>query len=289
MDRAEKAGFGAALAGHAALLAALSLGFANVMRPPVINQPMEVSFVEDIGLQNAVPEPSLEPAAASVAPELGPPEDAAPAPDAVPLPPEPAPPPPKAVEAPPEPKPAPKPVKPAPAKPSVKAAPAKPTPAKAVPAASPAKPAAAASGKAEQARGSRLGKDFLKGLGSDPASKSEKAPGTVMSAVALAGIKSAIQRQIQPCANRQVNPGPGANRIAVTLNLRLNPDGSLAARPAVVSTSGVDDENDRYQKRVGDLAVAAFTGCSPLRDLPADLYRTPKGGWSNINFTYKLP
>jgi hypothetical protein len=111
----------------------------------------------------------------------------------------------------------------------------------------------------------------------------------VLSPIALAGIKSAIQRQIQPCANRQVNPGPGANEIQVTLNLRLNRDGSLAGRPTVVRTAGVDDGNSRYKDRVTDLAIAAYTGCSPLRDLPEELYRTANGGWSNINMSYKLP
>jgi hypothetical protein len=111
----------------------------------------------------------------------------------------------------------------------------------------------------------------------------------VLSPIALASIKSAIQRQIQPCADRQVNPGPGANEITVTLNLRLNPDGSLAGRPVLVRTLGVDDGNGRYEKRIVDLAIAAYTGCSPLRDLPAEFYRTANGGWSNINMNYKLP
>jgi hypothetical protein len=110
-----------------------------------------------------------------------------------------------------------------------------------------------------------------------------------MSPIALAGIKSAIQRQIQPCADRQVDPGPGANQIQVTLNLRLNPDGSLAGSPRVVRTSGVNDENSRYEKRVTDLAIAAYRGCSPLRGLPDELYRTANGGWGNINMNYKLP
>jgi hypothetical protein len=161
----------------------------------------------------------------------------------------------------------PAPARPAPAKPQAKAAPTQPAP-----------------------RGSLLGKDFLKGIGSDPApAKATQASGAVMSAVALAGIKSAIQRQIQPCADRQTNPGPGANQIQVTLNLRLNRDGSLAGRPTVVRTSGVNDDNSRYKERVTDLAIATYTGCSPLRGLPEELYQTAKGGWGNINMNYKLP
>ena len=266
-------------------------------KQPLLNDPIEVSFVEEERLKSAVSEASPEAPAPSVAPVAGPPEEAAPAPEPVPAPPEPLPPLPKPVVAAPQPRiqPPPQPKlspKPAPQKPAPKAAPAKPVPQPARPSAAvaKAKPAAPAVGKAQQTRGSRLGSDFLKGLGSDPnPSKSQKPTGAVLSPVALAGIKSAIQRQIQPCADRQVNPGPGANEILVTLNVRLNPDGSLASRPTVVRTVGVNDGNSRYEKRVSDLAVAAYTGCSPLRNLPDELYRTAKGGWSNINMNYKLP
>jgi outer membrane biosynthesis protein TonB len=311
MDRAEATGLGVAVAGHAVLLAILSLGLATATKKPLLSEPMEVSFVEEVGLKSAVPEPTSEAPAPSVAPIAGPPEEAAPEP--VPAPPEPLPPPPTPIEPPPQPKLQPRPepkvqprpqpkvaLKPAPPKPAPKAAPAKPAPARAAPAKpAPTRPAPAAarpkaaatgSGNAQQTRGSRLGRDFLKGVGSDPSpSTSQKPTGAVMSPIALSGIKSAITRQIQPCADRQVDPGPGANKIVVTLNLRLRPDGSLAARPSVVRTAGVNDGNSRYEKRVTDLAIAAYTGCAPLRNLPEALYRTANGGWSNINMNYKLP
>ncbi|MDB5692101.1 MAG: cell envelope biosis protein TolA [Alphaproteobacteria bacterium] len=190
----------------------------------------------------------------------------------------------------PQPKPAPKPAAPpAPARPAPKAAPAQPA-AKSAPA-RPAPPRIASqAGAAQATRGSRLSFDLLKGIGADPTpSQSQQAPASVMSAEALAGITAAIKRQIQPCANRQVNPGPGANQIRVRLNLRLNRDGSLARTPNVVGTSGVTTENGRYEDRVKDLAVAAYVGCAPLRGLPDELYQTPKGGWGNINMNYNLP
>ena len=109
-----------------------------------------------------------------------------------------------------------------------------------------------------------------------------------MSAEAAADIGSAITRQVQPCADRQVDPGPGANRIVTTLNLKLNRDGSLAARPRMTNQRGLDDENSRYAQRVADIAIAAFVGCSPLRGLPAELYDVPRG-WSNFTMNYRLP
>lgn len=302
MDRAEKTGLGISAAAHVALFAALSLGLAVTHLPPPPAQPIDVSFVKDVGPANAAPNPSPAPPAQSKAPEDGAPEEAAPPPVETPKPePKPVPAPaPAEVSKPAPPKPTPKPAekpKPAPKKATEKPQPAKPvaqaapTPAHARPA--PALPKAShnpRAGTALATRGTLLGHDFLKGIGNDAApSKSQQAPASVMSAQALAGIEAAIQRQIQPCANRQVNPGPGANEIRVKLNLRLARDGSLARTPTVVSTTGVTSENSRYEDRVRDLAVAAYVGCSPLRDLPEDLYQTPKGGWSNINMTYKLP
>lgn len=258
----------------------------------------------------ADPAPEPEPAPPQPQPRPAPPQPAPPKP--APPKPEPAPAPkPKPAPAKPQPKPRPKPVealakpaaKPAPAKPRAKPAPAKAEakPAPAAPAktaskatSAPSKPAAAKGtgskpdSTAAKPRGSRLGANFLEGLTSEPSTSKSAAPRAAkIDARAMAGIVQAIARQIQPCADRQVNPGPGANEIVTTLNLRLNEDGTLAATPRMVRQSGVTDENDRYRQRVVDLGVAAFKGCSPLK-LPAEYYSTPSGGWNNINFQWKL-
>jgi hypothetical protein len=109
-----------------------------------------------------------------------------------------------------------------------------------------------------------------------------------MSPQAAQNIASAINRQIQPCADRQVNPGPGANRIVVTIQLHLNRDGSLVDRPVVVGEPVSDASNARYVARVKDLAIAAFVGCAPLRGLPVELWDVPRG-WRNFKMRYKLP
>lgn len=145
-----------------------------------------------------------------------------------------------------------------------------------------------AASKAAKPRGGRLGDDFLKGLTSEPSkSRSQTPRAAKIDATALASIVQAIARQIQPCADRQVDPGPGANQIVTTLNLRLNENGTLAATPTMVRQTGITDENERYAQRVRDLGIAAFKGCSPLK-LPAEFYDTPGGGWNNINFKWKL-
>jgi len=160
--------------------------------------------------------------------------------------------------------------------PSITPAPARPQP--------PAKPAP---------RVSRIGDDFLKGIRQEapsrPAAPAQASAATV-SPSAMAGIVQAIRRQVQPCADRQVNPGEGASRIRVRLRLQLLRNGRLKAPPQVVGTSGVDDENARYEERVKDLAVATFVGCAPLTGLPPELYETESGkGWSDFIMIYNLP
>lgn len=211
---------------------------------------MEVEFVDEVGLTAAAPSAIVTPPPASEAPETG--------------------------EA--EPEPAPR-IEPAPAPRLARTTPTRPTPAKATP----TKPAP---------RVSRIGDDFLKGIAEAPARPSApaKAAAATVSASAMAGIVQAIRRQVQPCADRQVNPGPGASRIRVKLRLQLLPNGRMKRPPQIVGTSGVDEENGRYEERVKDLAVATFVGCAPLTGLPPELYETASGkGWSDFILNYNLP
>ncbi|MDF0486805.1 cell envelope biogenesis protein TolA [Sphingomonas sp. H39-1-10] len=327
MRRAEKIGLGVALAGHVLLFTLLSISFSRPIDPALYKpKPIEVSLAEDVALEAQAPK-AVEPPAQSKAPDQGSPEDAAPPapqpepepePEKAPAPPKPQPKPEPPAKAPPKPEPAPAPkpkpapvkAKPKPEKPPVKAAEskaepkkaaAKPTPSKAEP-----KKAAAAPAKAEtppskakatssdakstlkRPRGSLLDDDFRKGLVQTPSPSKSVAPiAAKIDAKSLASIQQAIQRQIQPCADKQVIPGPGATDIVTVLNLRLNKDGTLSATPKMVRQSGTDDQNERYAQRVVDLGVAAFKGCSPLK-LPPEYYSTPSGGWNNLNYIWKL-
>ncbi|HMG45995.1 MAG TPA: cell envelope biogenesis protein TolA [Allosphingosinicella sp.] len=257
MDRTEAAGLGVSLAGHVALLAVLSAALVTASRAPVTPPAMEVSFVDDVGLTSAAPEPSRQPAAPAQAPEVGPTEDAAPAPAA--------------------PAAAPRPAEPAPSPAAPQIAQAQPRPAPPAPA-----------GTARATRRPGLGDLDPRSFGRDPAARSVSPPAAVMSAQAAADIASAISRQVQPCADRQVYPGPGSERIATPIMLSLNRDGSLKGRPRVGAQRGIDDENRRYAQRVADLAVNAFVSCAPLRGLPQELYDVPRG-WSNFTMNYRLP
>ena len=256
MQRAEQTGLGVAVIGHIALFGALSLGLFAATKPMIVpSQPVDIQIVDEIGLTDTAPEPPKVAPAQGVAPEVGPPEEAAPTP--APTPPAPAPVQREAV-APPK----------ATVKPTNKPEPPKPA----------AKPAVT------PARGSLLGSDFRKGLTATPSNTTSQAPRvTTVGPAQLAGLAAAIRRQVQPCADRIATPGPGAERITTKINLRMNRDGSFAANPTVVSQV-TDDDNARYGSRVGELAKAAFVQCSPF-ELPAELY----DGWKNINLNYKLP
>ena len=258
-DRAELAGTGAAIVFHVVLIAALSTSLAHLASPPEPPS-MDVELVDDVGLQAAAPQTVATPPPPSEAPEMG--EAPEPVPSPAPSP----------VVTPSIP--VPKPV----VTPQVNAAEkrqkqiqAKPAPPKAAP------------------RVSRIGDDFLKGIaGSDAPSRPAQPAAATFDARAKASVAALFQRLVQPCADNQVNPGSGANRIRVTVNLRLRPNGSLASA-SVVRVSGVDDDNASYEERVKDLAVAVYRECAPFRGLPPELYKTDQGGWSNINLTYKLP
>ncbi|MBA3879532.1 MAG: cell envelope biogenesis protein TolA [Sphingobium sp.] len=297
MDRSDQIGLGAALLLHIGLVGALSVSLLSRRTPAPPPPPsVDVSLVEDIGLQSSAPKPVAEPAP-SQAPDPGPPEDAAPPPPqpqkAAPEPPSPKPP---------EPKPAPvAAAKPAPPKPRdvATAAPAKPNKPAAKPVTAPTTPTkpAAKPGTGTQVaatkpkpRGSRLSDDIVAGLTDKPSPSRVVAPvGVVIDAKALAGIQDAIRRQIQPCADRLSNAGipQEAKRIVIKFNLRLNRDGNLATKPTVLSRLNTDSETERYAQQIADLGIAAFRQCAPLK-LPAEYYQTANGGWSNINYNWQL-
>jgi hypothetical protein len=251
-DRAELAGTGAAIAFHVALIAALSL---NLARVDEVSEPpsMEVELVDEVGLTAAAPTSIAVPPPASQAPEIGEAEPNEPAPAPI--------------------------LTPAPVPPRIVAAPSPRPTLRAIARPAPPKPAPHVS---------RIGDDFLKGIDEAPGKAPAKPAAATFSAAAKADIASAIARQIEPCAQRQRALGPGANRIRVVLNLRLFLNGRLKGTPTVVRTSGVDDDNAQYEELVVDQAIASYRQCAPLR-LPAELYQTPQGGWSNINMTYRVP
>ena len=107
-----------------------------------------------------------------------------------------------------------------------------------------------------------------------------------MTPAARLGIATIVRHYLQPCADRQLAPAPEAGEILTLVQLDLNRDGSLAGF-RILDHKGVTDANRRYVPRVDQAVEAIFTGCTPIRGLPAELYDVPRG-WRSMKFQYRL-
>jgi outer membrane biosynthesis protein TonB len=263
MDRAEATGFGIATAGHLALLAALSLGFAatRIHSPP--QQPIEVSFVEEAAPVSSAPEPSATPPAPTLAPVEGPP-----APSAAPA----LPTPPQAQPLPPPPRPQPVHAAPAPAPAAHRPAPPKPAPPQARPA--PAKPQARPTGRLS---------GLLAGL-SDSASNSRStaAPAASASAAVRSSLIAEIKRQLRPKWQQVVPSGADMDSLRTDVNVSLARDGSVT-RAEVVRTTGVTPSNKPQVSLHQERAKKAVMLAAPFR-LPAEYY----DAWKQVTVTLDL-
>jgi hypothetical protein len=263
MDRAEATGFGVSVVGHCALLAAAWLVVSRPT-PPQVSQAFEVSYVDEVGLTAASPQPAPS-AQASVAPEVAPPEEAAPAPAPAPVP-EPTLAPPRAA-----PRPAPSPER--------AAAPPKPSP--------PQVARQQGSAATQRNTGSRLGAELLRGLGNDRNARSNSPPAATFGPAERASLRQAIAGALEYC-RRQPLPAPEANAIKVTYRVTLNVDGT----PANIELLGTrnDGAPERYETPMRGLGRAVFTQCQDRvrrAVLAAD-------GWSGApassrQFTYQFP
>jgi outer membrane biosynthesis protein TonB len=235
MDRAEKAGFGIAAAGHLALLAALSLGVAATRLPPPKQQPIEVSFVDEAAPQSQAPEVSAEAPAPKLAEEAGPPEPAAPLP-------------PPQAEPRLQPAPSPRPAPPAAAAP----APAPPV----------ARPAPRSTGRLT---------GLLAGLSdSDSQSKSTKPPAATAGPAVEASLAAEVRRQVKPQWQKVVPTGADAEALRTELSLTLARDGSVV-RADVVGTTGITASNRPQVALHQERAKKAVMLASPFH-LPPDYY-----------------
>lgn len=290
MTRGEKIGLGAAVAGHMVLFGLLSVGFLATPNPISLKStPIDVSLVDEVALHSASPNITEDPAR-SIAPDIGAPTDAPPpssdsAADLTPTPPQPQP---EAASKPSETS-KPSPEKPSSSKREETKSPPKRETGKRSESKAPAKSQGSDSkSESKRPRGSRLGDDFLKGITDNGKGKAETPRAEEIGSAVIANLSDAIRRQVQPCANRIPNPGPGANEIVTKLRIQMDPDGSLGARPELRGQTGVNGQNQRYARRVAELAMSAFIACAPYR-LPKEYYDVGGRGWKDIIMNYKLP
>jgi hypothetical protein len=243
LRREELLGLALALVAHAALIGWLV--WQRAPAPIMLPERMTVTISDDVGLTAAAP------------------QQAAPAPDAGPVQGE-APPPPEAKVVQPQP-PAPAPQRPAQAvKPPPRPAPA--SPSHLAPPA--AKPGASAFDSA-----------FKSGI------PQAKPGGTAASAAAP--ITGAVRNSLAGAVARQLKPkwhGPSGldvDKLATTVEWDLNPDGSLAGAPRVISQTGLTDANRPQADRHKEQALKAVRTAAPF-DLPTQYY----AAWKHLRFTF---
>lgn len=205
---------------------------------PPLPERMTVTLADEFGPISTSPEPEADPAP-DVAPVLG---ESPPEPEAV---------------AKPEPKPGPVPA----LKPS-----AKPTAAPKVPSKQPPKKGGASDFDSAFAPGTPGG------AGKD---QTKNQPATAIGPAVRSALAGAISRQLKP---RWVAPqGIDAEKLVTVLSWDLNPDGSLASNPRVVSQEGINDANRAQAPRHAEQAIRAVKLAAPFQ-LPAEYY----SGWKHI-------
>lgn len=262
LRREDRIGLAVAFALHAALVAVF------LMQPSkrVDIEPgerMTVNLASEVGLEATAPEPVPE-SRAAVAPTLADTPAPMPEPEPVPQP-----------RADPQPR-----VERPAARPS-------PAPAAARPRSQPSRAAAAQPSApprpAPKPGGSRVGDNFLAGMGGSTTTDETRAPASAIGASTKASLFQAIGRAIKP--HWQPPSGPDVDQIVTKVRFRLRPDGSLAGRPQVAGQSGVNDTNRTQAGRHGEQAIRAVQLAAPF-DLPERYYEAWKT--VSVDFDWKL-
>lgn len=262
LRREERIGLGIAAALHVALVIAF------VAQPKTRtdiepNQRMTVNLASEVGMEAAAPEPVSE-SRAAIAPTLS--DLPAPAPEPAE---------PMAVQRP-QPQPQPRVERPVPA--------TRPAPAQVRPRARPSQASATAPARStSRAGGARVGDNFLTGMGDSTRTTETRAPAAAMGARERASLLQAIVREIKP--RWQPPSGPDVDQLVSKVRFRLNPDGSLAGRPELVSQRGENDSNRTQAGRHGEQAIRAVQLAAPF-DLPDQYY----SAWKTVtlDFDWKL-
>ena len=133
--------------------------------------------------------------------------------------------------------------------------------------------------------GSRVGDNFLTGMGDSTKTTETRAPASAIGASARASLIQSIARDIKP--HWQPPSGPDVDKITTYLRFRLNPDGSLNGRPTVLRQTGINELNRAQAGRHGEQAIRAVQLAAPFKDLPERYYEAWKLV-SPFSFDWKL-
>jgi hypothetical protein len=225
-DRAEQTGLGVAFLGHLLLFGILSAGYLAMQPPPLIQrQPIEVSLVDEVGLESGAPEISTE----APAPKLA--ELEAPIEREQPTPPEPAP--------------APQPKAPQPKAEQPKQAPKQ-----------------KAAERPRTKSGGRLD-GLLEGLtDSNSPGRSTKAPASRITPAVQSSLAAEVRRQLKP--HWRAPTGADADKLRTELSIRLAPDGSVVDIE-FLRQSGVTPSNSAQAELHKERAMRAVRLAAPFQ------------------------
>lgn len=248
ISRSEASGLSLAVVGHVVLFGLLSVGFLATPNPMLLRPtPIEVSITDEVGLESMAPEVSSEAPAARLAEVEGPVESVV------------------APEAPSRPEPVTRP---------------EPSPQRVSPEGSTEPRRRPDSASAVTAAPSREPRDLratgrldgiVEGL-SDRRSESisTRPPAAVAGPAVQASINAEIRRQLKP--HWRSPSGADVELLRTIVELRLNPDGSLADEPRLVRQEGVNASNRPQAGLHLEQAIKAIKLAAPFRNLPPEYY-----------------
>lgn len=123
------------------------------------------------------------------------------------------------------------------------------------------------------ASGTRRFEQAFSGAGSSTDTQETRIPASEIGTSAKASLVQALARQIKP--HWQPPNGPDVDEITTFLRFRLNDDGSLAGKPAIVRQTGISATNRAQAGRHGEQAIRAVQLAAPF-DLPEEYYEAWK-------------
>lgn len=91
----------------------------------------------------------------------------------------------------------------------------------------------------------------------------------------------ALRRRMQDCWRTPVD-APDPDKLAVSVRIQLNRDGTLAAAPRLMDRTRIQLSGDPYLRLAGERAVRAVQQCAPYSFLPADKYSV----WREITMNF---
>lgn len=131
--------------------------------------------------------------------------------------------------------------------------------------------------------GTRVGDNFLAGMGDSTRTSETRAPASAIGSSERASLLQGIVREVKP--HWQPPSGPDVDQLVSKIRFRLNQDGTLNGRPTLVGQRGVNDINRTQAGRHGEQAIRAVQLAAPF-DLPGRYY----DAWKTVtlDFDWKL-